>query len=587
MKSGLFIFFIFLFIYNVGIGIAFSQELNDTTAQSVGELKEEVQELPQIQLQEYTIIGLAKVFLPHKIRKQIFKDVEINWVVNSHILEKEPPSISFQFSRIKPSFFQLYEFPWFNTKLHYGSFNTMGINFNTQFKARDILPYLSADYQRSDGHEKNAQWSSIGLQAGIHHKPNDGHLFHVGTNYIFQTKGIWGDYDIYQQDWETQTVFWKFFGKLEQEWNKVLHTEVNGSYFLDDHENAFQYKDRGFDFSGRVAVYVNNTAFETIATFRTIDLSVEDANLTRLPADSTSLEKYVSSVFTGSLNINQKINVLKVKAGVVYQQAEEDITTSFVKKVKDNFVYPDAALSLGFLGKGNVYVRYRPAVEAFRFRNKIRLLPFVDLSNIRLVKYNSRIEGGIDLNPVRTLTLNFSLSSSRAEDFPASTAPADSLNADFNNGGYPGWVMGTLDEVQIQELYGRIDWYILPQLRLLGWANFRQSEIRKSDSLYQDVKGNEIPYYPKISAYAKIAWNFFDAHEASVFVNYKSKRYDDLLNSIPLKDYFLLNARLDIAIKKNIKFFIIGENLLDTKYEEWRGFPARAITGMLGLEFKL
>jgi hypothetical protein len=41
--------------------------------------------LPQIQLQEYTIVGLAKISLPRKIRTQVFKEVDIEWSDNQDV----------------------------------------------------------------------------------------------------------------------------------------------------------------------------------------------------------------------------------------------------------------------------------------------------------------------------------------------------------------------------------------------------------------------------------------------------------------------------------------------------------------------
>lgn len=563
------------------------QDIGKTTVQKDSLRKSRTTELPQIQMQEYTIVGLAKVTLPRKTRKKIQRDVKIAWIPNRKIYEKEPPAISFQFSRIKPSVLQLYEFPWLNTRLHYGSFNTGGINLNTQFKANNTLPYLNADYQQSDGHVTNAQWAFAGLQAGLHQKLSDNHLLHLATDYNFQKREIWGDYELYQQDWKTSTVLWKFFGSLEDKWHPIFRTELAASYYLDDHENAFKYRDRGYDITGTARLRIKNTEIEGILDYRAIDLSLSNGNLVRLPVDSTSLDKFSATLLSGYLYVRQKINLVNIKAGVLYQQSDEDISPVIGNKIKDDFIYPDLSLLLGFSGKGKIFVRYRPAIETYRFRTAIQILPFIDLAAIRLVNYSSRIEGGLDVNPSSKLDLNLTVRSSTTENYPAVIYPADSLKAEFSDGGYPGWNMGTLNEVQIQELYGKIDWEIVTGLRFRGWGNYRNSDIRNSGNLRVDVVNKEIPYFPRIESSGELVWSFYNEHKASVSGKYTDKRYDDLSNTTELPAYFLLNARIDLQIKSSLTFFIMGNNLLDEQYEVFKGFIAPGITGFFGIQFKL
>jgi hypothetical protein len=201
-------------------------------------------ELPQIQMEEYTIVGLSRITLPRKVRTQIFKKVQIEWSQNEAIYQKVLPEIDFQFVRIKPSLLRLYEFPWLDSRIYYGSYNLAGIGVNTQFKAGTTLPYFSINFGRSDGHLENAQWTRAGMQAGIHSQLHQGHLLHLGTDYQNVNRGIWKDYNIYRQDWDAQNVLWNFFGSIEQEWSSAFRTSLGSTYYLDDHESAFKHKFR-------------------------------------------------------------------------------------------------------------------------------------------------------------------------------------------------------------------------------------------------------------------------------------------------------------------------------------------------------
>jgi hypothetical protein len=564
-----------------------AQEIPDSTILNERIETEQELELPQIRLQEYTIVGLARVSLPGKMRKQIFKDVNIDWVNNQQIYEKTPPSITFQFSRVKPSIFRLYEFPWLDVNVHYGSYNLAGINVKTQYKAQNTLPYLAADFNRSDGHVTNAQWTSIGLRAGVHQRLSERHILHVGTDYGFYTRGIWKDYDRYQQDWETQTVLWKFIGNLEQEWHDKFRTEIGAVYYLDDHENAFKYGERGFDIHGMGAAQINHTTIAVNSGFQRVDISVNDGNLTRLLPDSTTLTDYQSTIFSGSLTLQQKLKLVNLQIGALYQKSEEQKTTNFSDKIDNEFIYPIGSIALGFNGKGNLFARFRPALDIYRYRYQIRSLPFNDITNTALVEYKNRVEVGLSLNPSSGFLFDVLASSSEAKNFPSPLATSDSLNVIFNNGGYPGWILGTLNEVQIQNISARLDWNIVSQLRLIGWMNYQKTDIREPGDFGLAIKGNEVPYIPQIEGYGKVLWRFYREHEASTWVDYSGKRFDDLQNKIELKDYFLLNAKIYLQISENFGFFVMGENLLDSDYEIWRGFRAPGITGTTGLRLQM
>jgi outer membrane receptor protein involved in Fe transport len=564
-----------------------AQEFSDSTASREQIETEQEAELPQIRLQEYTIVGLARVTLPGKMRRQIFKDVDIDWVNNQQIYQKTLPSITFQFSRVKPSIFKLYEFPWLDGHMHYGSYNLAGINVKTQYKANNTLPYLEADFNRSDGHLTNAQWTSIGLRAGVHQRFTEGHIFHVGTEYGFYTRGIWKDYDIYQQDWETQTVLWKFFGSLEEEWHDQFRTKIDAVYYLDDHENAFKYNDRGFDIHGKGAVQINHTTIAGNVGFQRSDILVDDGNLTRLPSDSTTLNDYQSTIFSGSLTLQQKLKLVNLQVGALYQKSEEQKTTIFTDKIENEFIYPVGSIALGFKGKGSLFARFRPALEIYRYRYQIRSLPFNDLSNTAVVEHKNRVEAGLSLNPLSGFLIDVLASSSEVKNFPSPVATSDSLNAIFNDGGYPGWILGTLNEVQIQKISARLDWNIVPRFRLTGWLNYQKTDIRDPGNFDLAIKSKEVPYIPQIEGYGKVLWRFYQEHEASSWVNYSGNRFDDLQNKMELEDYFLLNARIYLQISDNLGFFVMGENLLDAEYEIWRGFRAPGITGTVGLRLQM
>jgi hypothetical protein len=544
-------------------------------------------ELPQIQLEDYTIIGLAKVNLPQKQRTQVFREVDIKWTDNQKIHDKELPEIQFQFSRIKPSLFRLYAFPWLDSRIHYGSYNEAGVNVSMQFKANNTLPYFSAFFNRSDGHLDNAQWTRVGLEAGLHQKIASLHQLHLGTNYRFNKQGIWRDWEIYQEDWEVQTVFWDVFVDLESRWSEGFTSRIGGNFKLDDHQNAFKYEDIGFNGFGELNYQINQTSIGIAGDYQQTDLTVSDGNLLRnLASTPAILNEYQASLLSGRFFLRQQFNMITAEAGGLYQVSDEKTERLNTEETNENNFYPFARLALGVNGIARFYAGYRPGTELPQFRKSIRAIPFSDLSELRAVNYKRRWEAGIDLDLTGNLNINVVSRYSTAEFFPAPLAPADSLNAIFTRGGYPGWIFGVLDEVRIQELYGKLDWKF-KMIELFGWLNIRRSDIRQAGALTTDVSGKNIPYFPELSAMGRLRWYFYREHYLSFVLNYMGNRYDDVLNEYQLKQYLLFNTRLDLKLNENFRLFIEGDNLLDKSYEEFRGFTAPGIAGLLGIKITM
>jgi len=541
-------------------------------------------ELPQIQLQEYTIVGLAKINLPRKIRTQVFQDVDIAWSENRNLYTKELPAITFQFSRIKPSLFQLYEFPWLDSRIHYGSYNEAGVVVNMQFKANRTLPYFSAQFLRSDGHVDNAQWTGVGLKAGIHQNFSEGHLLHVSTAYQSDKRGIWRDYEIYQQDWEIQTVFWDLDASLENRWNNSLNTMLSTNFYLDEQENAFQYEDMGFNILGRADFFIKDTKLGIAGGYESTDLEVTDGNLVQDSSVMDLLTQYNSSILSGKADIVQPLGVAAIQAGVSYQKSDQENVRAISETSDNEYVNPYASLEIGMPGNIKFYARYRPGAEIQRFRQNIQLIPFSDLNGLGVAYYKSRWEAGFDLDVPYQINLSFISRFSTAEHLATVINPADSLAAIFPQGGYPGWIYDTIDETKIWELYGKIDWKFSSRLEILGWVNYRQSDIRNAGLQTQTVQGNELPYFPKLGGYGHLRWKFYGDHRITVSAEYTGDRYDDLWNMNQVGDYFLLNTRLDLQLSANFIFFLGGNNLLNTTYDIYRGFLAPGVTGQVGLK---
>jgi len=116
---------------------------------------------------------------------------------------------------------------------------------------------------------------------------------------------------------------------------------------------------------------------------------------------------------------------------------------------------------------------------------------------------------------------------------------------------------------------------------------YRKSEIKKYQRSPLKLDGNKIPYLPDMEFYGDLTWNFYLRHKITLAAQYTGQRFDDLSNTYKLDGYFLLITRLDLQINDVFGFYMAGENLLDTRYDIWRGFQAPGITGLVGLKIRM
>ena len=316
-------------------------------------------------------------------------------------------------------------------------------------------------------------------------------------------------------------------------------------------------------------------------------MTVSDGNLLRnFPPSPATLNEYQASLLSGNFFLRQQFNLITAEAGGLYQKSDEKTQRLSTNEINETNFNPYGKLALGINGVAGLYAGYRPGFEFPNFRKSVRVIPFTDLSELQVINYKSRFEAGFDLDLVTNLNLNVVSRYSTVEFFPAPVAMANTLDAVFTQPGYPGWVYGVIDEVRIQELYGKLDWKYRV-IELLGWVNIRNSDIREFSTLTISVEGKNVPYYPNLTAMGRLRWYFYQSHFLSFTINYIGKRYDDVLNTMELKQYFLFNARLDLKLNENFRLFIEGKNLLDKTYEEYLGFPAPGITGNIGLKLNM
>jgi iron complex outermembrane receptor protein len=114
-----------------------------------------------------------------------------------------------------------------------------------------------------------------------------------------------------------------------------------------------------------------------------------------------------------------------------------------------------------------------------------------------------------------------------------------------------------------------------------------------------DTNPSDLPYAPKTTASAGMNLRFLEAFGLNLDCQYVDIMYVDsqarrsnAVNSISIDSYFLVNGKLSYRFwagdsGHNAEVYLSGENLTNTSYEYYPGYPMPGISAMLGMDFTL
>lgn len=111
---------------------------------------------------------------------------------------------------------------------------------------------------------------------------------------------------------------------------------------------------------------------------------------------------------------------------------------------------------------------------------------------------------------------------------------------------------------------------------------------------FLDKEPETTPYAPDVTLSAGVNWRFFNNFKLSLDCHYVDKMYVDIkarrlgaVNTATVDSYFLLNGKFSYQLPLPTKrvqgeVFLSVENLTDTDYEYYPGYPMPGVTWMIG-----
>lgn len=538
--------------------------------------------LPQIKLEDYTIIGLEKVVLPRKERKTVFKKIGLSWSENENVRIKESPDISFR-NPNKPGLSFAPTPLYVNALVEYGSFNTLGARADLKYSNGNVVPFVGVDFRNSDGHVKNAEYTRTDINGGLEGQAWKNSVFQLIGGYSKDEQSLWSSLFPPDSSAKKKATTWNWQADLDQQLSEQFSIFATGQFEKSDLENRFKYTQDlvsvgagGIFSGGNTSILVSGDLAHNKSE-REVDASKPFA-----AAFSWQTEY---SMYSGKLKASQKIGNLSLSAGANAQHLKVEKSTD-----SKTYFYPLGGIAFNAQNKFCFSVNYGPGLEFQSMGQMLRAYEIADFGSAQPLKSRHRVTGLLHLNASPNLRFDISSDYGEFENFPVlySSYVDTSISGFLTlNYVYPYWEYRYIDNAKIWESSFRAVLKLPKQFLLEGWLTYRWNEIATNDERGKAVSGNEIPYLPLISALAKIEWYFLANHKLQITGEYAGERFNDVANSLKLKDYFLIGAMLNIALTKQISLRFFGNNLLDQRYELFHTYSAPGVSGGGGIEIKL
>lgn len=536
--------------------------------------------LPQIQLEDYTIIGLEKVVLPKKERRTLFRKTELNWTENASIREKPSPDISFRSSN-KPGLLFVTGSPYVDALLEYGSFNTMSARIDAKYVGENLIPFVGVDFHKSDGHVTNADYTRAVISSGIEGHAWGGSVIQLVGGYSKDEQSLWSSAIPSDSSMKKKLTAWNWQAGLSQKLSEQFSIFTTGQFQESDLQNRFKYTQNwlsigaGGIFSSSKASILIEGDMMRYKTKRDVD----GVN----PFLSALSWETEHSLYSNKASAAYKAGNIYLSAGIRAQHLKVEASS------KTNF-YPIAEFRFNAQSETQFVVRYQPGLLFQSMGQMLEAHEIADFGSFQPLKAKNKVVGVFYLNASRNLHFSISSDYSEFENLPVvyssyvDTSTAGSAPLNYV---YPYWEYRYINDARIWENSLRAVLRLPQRFLVEGWMTYRWNEIATNDEGGNPVTGKEIPYLSVVSLQTRIEWYFLGNHKFEITGEYSGERFNDVANSTTLKNYFLVGAMINFELTNQISLRFFGKNLLDQSYELYRTYSAPGISGGGGIGIKL
>ncbi|MDR0733580.1 MAG: TonB-dependent receptor [Dysgonamonadaceae bacterium] len=442
-------------------------------------------------------------------------------------------------------------------RIMYGSYNTQKYLGSAGYKKDKLNIYASVNHDRTDGHRDNSEFyiTNAYVKAG----------YTFSKNWDASADAIVADFKTVNPGAVTQLMSDNWAKALRTTYSVALNNRfenMDGSVQVFYNNGKHKIND-GYNDSSQPRTYLfrsddYNTGIALFESFRLIE-----GNLLTVGIDAKQWGGHAwNDNFDGSKDeiIDKKVNEFAGYA-VVQQTLFDKLTLNAGIRLENNENYgnewiPQAGIAYNPTGQLALKLS---ASKGFRSPNIRELYMYMpanpDLKPERMNNYDfSYLQSLLDSRLQFELTLFFAqgenlISTTMREGRPLNVNTGKFINKGFDFG---------------------MTYNILPNLKLSGNYSLLDSDI-------------QIIASPKHKAFASIEWN---CGKWVFMPNYRYVGGLYLADNVPMENYSLLNCRVSCKVIPSLSVFLNGENLTDTSYATYAGFPMPGMVVMGGVDWR-
>jgi len=530
------------------------------------------QNLPQIQLQEYTIVGLEKVVLPRKERKPILNEVEIRWVTNPTISRQSVPEVNSGIVR-KP-FLETTSsqdfYLW--SSAQYASFNTLGLGLESRLVQGLVEPYLKLNYASSNGHVKFADWSKTGFELGVGSARQSRNFFDYKLVYNQDKNGIYGALNPLNKDLEVVDTDWQLRGVQQIRLHRNLVADGRIQYQNTERTAFIKNKLRELKAEAWLIWQKTSVGVRFAAGYQAQFLE-NFRGQSALPIADSSEQK--NKLLESRLALVYQKQPYELRIGGVYQRVEE---VGFASENNRNQLNPFISAAWAVSGNMQLSVRYHPEFRLPQLSSLLKSFPYANALLLSPTEYENQVTGEIAFTLNNNDYIKIESNYARVKSYPVATVSAS----------IKSWLFTYIDEASLWE--NSLIFSVAPQSNFMinGWFTFRKTRINSYFPAVDSVEnvGSRFPYQPDVEGVATVLWKIHPRWAWNTELVYEGERFNDVMNNKKLKAYWLVNVSLKFSINDQFRLILFAKNILNQKYDRWLGLEAPPFWGGFRIEFR-
>lgn len=232
-------------------------------------------------------------------------------------------------------------------------------------------------------------------------------------------------------------------------------------------------------------------------------------------------------------------------------------------------VYPHVSIGYRLLKETTLFASYRGGVNFTTLDAQIEQSPYLS-ANANLLHPDIPVDvtGAVETNWTEYLRTRFSYRHQEIDGYNLLTDVASPGIWNFFYGGRT--TVATFQTDMFAQMY----------------PNSYFTVTLAVNSTKNSVTQDRVPYKADLELSASYSYSFPFGLRIEPRVNFVDRRNVDVFNSAKLPDYFLLSVRGEYAVAAPLSIALDLHNVLDRKYELWRGYQAPPFTIAFGLTYK-